>query len=116
MEQERGATEEIMHVPWKETGNRYATSTSSSFSNLARSIGAPAEFLYFPLLSIAASMKDIKSEYIAKKEQTSNYWNIVAVRKGEKSQQQMRLLLHAVQKVEEVERERRAKDKIMPVP
>ena len=79
---------------------------SATFATWAKSIGAPMEFLYFPFITMASAMMHIDSrmDISPSWSEPPIIWNIVAARKGEKKSAALRLLLKALESVQEVEK------------
>ena len=65
----------------------------------AEAIGAPKHYIYFPLLTVAASFMGIKAKITINEEWTepSILWNVVAARKGEKKTAAMKRILRGVE-------------------
>jgi hypothetical protein len=65
----------------------------------ADAVGSPKHYIFFPMLTVAASMMGVNAEVRINDEwsEPSILWNVVAARKGEKKTAAMKRLLSSVE-------------------
>lgn len=65
----------------------------------ADAVGSPKHYIFFPMLTVAASMMGVNAEVKINDEwsEPSILWNVVAARKGEKKTAAMKRLLSSVE-------------------
>ena len=65
----------------------------------ADAVGAPPEFIFFPLLTATAAFMGVNAQMCVNPEwrEPAILWNVVAARKGEKKTAALKRLLHAVE-------------------
>ena len=65
----------------------------------ADAVGSPKHYIYFPMLTVAASMMGVNAEVKINDEwsEPSILWSVVAARKGEKKTAAMKRLLSSVE-------------------
>ena len=83
-------------LKWKDTCTPKLLKTVSAH---AEAVGAPKEYIFFPLLTVSASFMGINARISINDEwsEPAIMWNVVAARKGEKKTAAMKRLLSAVE-------------------
>lgn len=83
-------------LPWEKACSNELLRTVTAH---AEAIGAPKHYIYFPLLTAAASFMGINARVVINDEwaEPSIIWNVVAARKGEKKTAAMRRILNGVE-------------------
>ena len=71
----------------------------NTLSAHAEAVGAPKEYIFFPLLTVSASFMGVNARININEEwsEPAIMWNVVAARKGEKKTAAMKRLLIAVE-------------------
>ena len=85
-----------VHLNWNRSCSAELLKTISAHAD---AVGAPKEYIFFPLLTVAASSMGINARISINEEwnEPAILWNVVAARKGEKKTAAMKRLLSAVE-------------------
>lgn len=70
----------------------------------SEAVGAPKEYIFFPLLTVSASFMGVHARMSINEEwsEPAILWNVVAARKGEKKTAAMKRLLVAVEVIDTI--------------
>ena len=85
-----------LKLPWSRACSSTLLKTVEAHAD---AVGAPKEYVFFPLLTVAASFIGINGSMCINPEWTEPaiLWNVVAARKGEKKTAAMKRLLRIVE-------------------
>lgn len=80
-------------------GKACSTNVLCTVAAHSEAIGAPKQYIYFPLLTVAASFMGVNANITINEEWTEPaiVWNVVAARKGEKKTAAMKRILSGVE-------------------
>ena len=85
-----------LKLPWSRACSPTLLKTVQAHAD---AVGAPKEYVFFPLLTVTASFMGVNGNMCINPEWTEPaiLWNVVAARKGEKKTAAMKRLLHIVE-------------------